>query len=209
MHKAAWLCLAMVLAGCGLAEHLPERTPDPQNIPISFRAPTADGHAIRRVVVIPFQDQSSGEAREMIQEVFVQELQKRHQVEVVGLGRTSLTELEEEEFFTSGTVRQATILRMLKLHRADAVVYGAITNWRPYPPQKLAIRITMVSSGAGDTIWAAHGVFDTNDARVQADLHNYHDVMLASSDNLEEWRRLLNTPRGFATYCSARLVETF
>lgn len=209
MRILSVLLLTGLIASCGMVDTITKTKPVRQDIAVSYRGPSADGHDIRRVVVIPFQDRSTGAATEMIHDVFVSEFQKRHQVEVIGLGSEALTDSEERAFYATGTVRQETVVRMIQQYNADAVVYGVITRWRAYTPPALSIRVTMVSGGAGDVVWEAHGVFDTSEKRVQQDIHHYHDTVLAKSDNLEQWHRVKQSPWMFSAYCCARLASTF
>ena len=201
---------AIALSGCGLLDRLPERTPDPVQIPVSYRAPTADGRAIRRVVVLPFIDAANHPSQvAQIESIFVSTLTKRHNFEVIPAAHGELIAEAERDFLSTGVIRKKTLLAMADQQLADAVLYGVVTQYSAYQPISLGLRVDLVSVSAGDVTWSANGLFDSADARVAQDLHNYHDTRLAGTTSLEGWRRLMVSPSRFASYCCSRLIDTY
>lgn len=207
---AATVLGACALSGCGLVESFLDPTPNREDVAVAWRAPTVDGHQIRRVVVLPFQNLCDHpEQVSIVESAFVDEFQKRQAVEVVSLDRGALTESEEEAFLINGRVQADTLVRLSRHHQADAVLYGAVTQYKGYEPLALGLRVELVSAGAGDVVWSANGIFDAADDRVQRDVRNFHDTTLGETHSLEGWRLVLMSPNRFATYACARVVETY
>ena len=207
---AVLVLAATGLSGCGLINRLPERTPDPVPIAVSYRAPTVDGHRVRRVVVLPFVETTGDqEATAIVRQALVDALHDRELFDVVVADEDSLTEREERDIFLSGVVQQQTLLRVAKHYGADAVLYGVVNRWKPYEPLALGMRIELVSAGAGDSVWSASAMFDAQDMDTQRDAHNYMDREQRPEDSLVGWRLVLLSPRRFASYACSRLAATW
>lgn len=203
-------CALLGLGGCGLLDRLPEPTPASQDIPVAYRSLTADGHQMRRVVVLPFVDAiRAPDQIQMIEDAFVASLRKHQYFEVVTVHESPLLSEAEQDVFRSGVFQKKTLLAMAERYRADGVLFGIVTHFRPYEPPCLGLKVELVSVGAGDVVWSAKGLFDAGDERTAMDVHNYHDVRLASSSSLEGWRRMLTSPRRYTRYVCDRMVDTF
>jgi len=201
----------VILPGCGMIEHyVGEATPRQESIAVAWRSPTIDGHRIRRVIALPFRDDTDYPGlSDGIQSGFVDALNNRQAFEVVSLGREVLTDSDEELWFRTGRVRKDTIITLSRTYHADAVLYGTVTRYRAYEPMAVGLRISLVSSGAGDPVWEANALFDTADARIVRDVHNWWNREAADIGQLENWRTVLMSPTLFITYACTRVVETW
>ncbi|MAG56844.1 MAG: hypothetical protein CMJ83_11175 [Planctomycetes bacterium] len=211
MRRAVILIPLLLLPGCGLVEHyLGDGTPSPVRIAVAWRAPTIDGHRVRRVVVLPFRDDTvHPESADGAQHALIDALNRRQPFEVVALDRSVFTARDEELWSTTGRVKKDTILRLSRRYHADGVLYGTVTRFRPYEPMTFGLRIALVSTGAGDLIWEANALYDAQDARVAQDVHHWYDTQQADSHQLESWRSVLMSPTRFIGYACARIVETW
>jgi hypothetical protein len=193
-----------------MEHYLGEQVPEPVTIAASFRAPTVDGHRVRRVVCLPFRGEAvHPEQADTIYAAFCDALHSRRAFEIVTTRRDVLTEDEVERWSAAGEMSRETILAIAKRHQADGLLYGTITRYRPYEPMALGLRVSLVSAGAGDLVWEADGLFDTQDARVTQDLHNWYANRVSDRDRLDDWRSVLLSPARFTTYVCARVTETW
>ncbi|MSR75864.1 MAG: hypothetical protein EXS14_10395 [Planctomycetes bacterium] len=210
MRLSVLLLLALGAAGC-VALGGDEPTPDAERIPAAWRSPTIDGHKIRRVVVVPFQDLSGHpiEARAIMQGV-VDEIQRRQPFEIFHADSKTLSNEEEDRYLHSGTIDKEALVRVSQEHHADAVLYGVVTRYRAYEPMLLGMQLNLVSTGAGDIVWSTSALFDASDARCAADVHNWHDTSLDhAADTMNGWRTILLSPARFTAYACARMVATW
>lgn len=198
------------LAGCAQFAGGRSDPPPPQDLTESWRTQPIDGSPVQRVVVMPFHDATRRmRGAETIRTQFMASMAAGRQVEVVPLDETLLDPAELDSVFRSGLVSRETLLKVAKHHRADGVINGVVTRWRPYPPFAIGLRVNMVSASTGDTLWEALGEFDSEDRRVAADVENWHSRTLSASDSLEGWERILSSPRQFAAYATSRMVASY
>ena len=199
------------LSSCHMRDHyLGEPTPEPVTIPISYRAPTVDGFKIRRVLVLPFRDDTAHPEHDGgIQRAFVDALNRRQVFEVVELDRHTLGASAEQEFRLSGKISKRALMELARTYGADGVLYGSVTRYRAYEPMAVGLGVYLVSAGAGDLVWDANGLFDSSDSRVIRDVHHWYDTEVDRSDHLERWRSVLMSPARFGAYACSRIVNTW
>jgi len=198
-------------SGCKIYEHyLGTSTPDAVEIAVSFRSPTVDGHRIRRVAVFPFRDDTvHPEGAQTIQRAFVDALNQRQLFDVIEMRPSAFTAAESELYSREGRVSQATVMRLTTQRKVDGLLFGRLTRYRAYEPMSIGLRVTMVSSGAGDTVWEASGLYDAARTEVVQDVHHWYDTEADRSDHLEAWRGVLMSPTRFAQYVCSRMVDTW
>lgn len=208
---AALTTAVFTTTGCSMYEHyFGVGTPEKVEIAVAFRAPTVDGHSIRRVAVLPFRDDTiHPEKSHAIQSAFVDALSRRQLFDAVALEPTSFTDEESELYFREGRIGKTTLMRLTRDRKVDAVLFGVVTRYRAYEPMSIGLRITMISSGAGDVVWEATGLYDAARVEVAQDVHHWYDTEADQSDHLEAWRGVLMSPTQFAQYVCSRMVDTW
>ena len=207
----AGLTGVLTLGGCHMRDHyLGEPTPDAVTIPVSYRAPTVDGFRVRRVLVLPFRDDTAHpEHANGLQRAFVDALNRRQVFEVVEVDHRALGQDHQREFVLTGEIVKQALMELARAYKADGVLYGSVTRYRAYEPMAVGLRISLVSAGAGDLIWEANGLFDSSDVRVVRDVHHWYDTEVDQSDHLERWRGVLMSPARFGAYACSRIVNTW
>lgn len=202
--------LALVALPCCAFLGGPEPVPEAERIAAAWRSPTIDGHKIRRVVVVPFQDLTGHpEATRAVQQSVIDEIQRLQPFEIFHANNERiLTREEEEHFLNAGTIDKEALVRVSREHHADAVLYGAVTRFRAYEPMLVGIKLNLVSAGAGDVVWSVSALFDAGDASCARDVHHWF-ANHADQRTGADWRTTLLSPARFTSYASSRVVATW
>ncbi|MBN1916615.1 MAG: hypothetical protein JW889_01795 [Verrucomicrobia bacterium] len=180
-QKAFWIVLigAAVLQG-GCSERARNRAVlhfEPQHAITNWSRDTRfEQLGIRRVAVMPFIDRSRyAAASTQLTESFVSELRKARRFDV--------TESRVDEPLAQLTAARGSFdavkVRLLgETLNVDAVVVGEITEYRPYRPLAIGLRIVMVDTRSGRVVWTVDEMFDTDELAV-ANLARayYYDIV--------------------------------
>ena len=110
--------------------------------------------------------------------------------------------------FESGLIPRQTLSAVARRYRADGVLFGVVTHYKPYEPVVVGISAEVVSAGTGEVVWQASGLYDSSTAAVAQDVWNWSDTTLAKTTSLEGWRLILQSPARFVDYACARLAAT-
>lgn len=200
------LLFLLVLALTGCAHR---RTPEPVPVATSYAQPAADGRDILRVVVPPFQDQTgSPRQAEVVRTAMMRALAKRQRFELIPVGENELREFLPPSTFESGIIARETLLVAARRYRADGVLFGVLTQFRPYEPLVIGMSVELASVGTGEVVWSSSGLYDAASREVTQDAHNFNNTRLAGTSSLEGWRIMLMSPSRFTEYACSRIAET-
>lgn len=195
----------LVLAGC----HLFPSAPDKLHVNHYLGDPR-DVDSVRRVMVLPFEEAPGVQAEaHMIRQAFSNEMLKLQRLEIVPLPSRAREHQEIYRDLTRGSLEPASLVTLSRRYNIDGVLMGTITSFRPYEPANLGLRVQLMSLHSGQTVWAAEGIYDANDASVQEDLQHYAASFAAAEDTLHDWEIHKLSPRKYASFVSHRLSGTF
>jgi len=162
--------------------------------------------SVRRVVVVPFQTPHDDRAlRTWVTEAFAIELQKAGGLETIAAPQDDDKLGAEAGLWRRGCVRPETIIQAQKRYRADAFLFGTITHYKPYDPPMLGVKVQMISARSGLVLWAATGVFDAADKRVNACARAYFNDT-ARKGSIYGERLVLMSSRLFAQFVAHEVV---
>ena len=99
----------------------------------------------------------------------------------------------------------ATIRKQLK---ADAIIFGSITQYQPFPHLTAAIRLRMVDLRDGKLIWAIEQVWDSTDKRLEERMKVFFDHEMRSGYRPLDWRLILTSPRAFDKFVAFEIART-
>jgi hypothetical protein len=200
----ALLGLAAVLGGCGL---IPS---PPRKLPVNhFLSDPRDFDTVRRVMVLPFHESYGVHANSpQVREAFVNELAKLGRFEVVPLPDRASEHEDINDSLTRGRLSTDALVTLSTRYQVDGVLIGSITSYRPYPPINLGLRLQLISLHSGRTVWAADGLYDSNDALILEDLQHYAGSFAAAEASMHGWELNLLAPRKYAAYVAHRLVAS-
>jgi hypothetical protein len=110
--------------------------------------------------------------------------------------------------FESGIISRDTLLAAARRYRADGVLFGILTQFRPYEPLVIGMSVELASVGTGEVVWSSSGLYDAASKDVTQDVHNFNNTQLAGTSSLEGWRIILMSPSRFTEYACSRVAST-
>ncbi len=112
----------------------------------------------------------------------------------------------ESVLWQRGRVDVESLIVAQKAYLADAFLFGAVTQYKPYDPPVLGLKLRMLSARTGNVIWAADALFDAHQSDVRALAERYfHNSGL--KDRLYGPDLLLMSPKLFADFVAAQIVR--
>jgi len=200
--RAALLAATVLACGCVPTCIVPE--PPRVN---AFRSHVLARMVRPRVLVLPFRylDQ---EAAQAITEAFILELEKTQAVEVVSPYTEAGKALEGIQVWDNGGLDVRALTTLRRSHRVDALAIGQVTQYRPFDPPVLGLRVQVVATRTGAVLWGAEGCFDARESGVRALMQRFHDCRLETGERSFGWEVLLSSPRHYAQFVAHQLVAT-
>ena len=91
---------------------------------------------------------------------------------------------------------------------SDAVVTGAVTDYRPFPHMSMSLRLSMIDLRDGKLLWAVDHTWDTADKETQERIRRYfRDQVRTGYEPLRE-DLVIISPIEFNKFVSYEVVET-
>lgn len=151
------LLVALLAVGAGCA--LLQKPPPPPSC-TSYHAPGFDVGSLNRVLVAPLGNESAYPlAAEQIRQALATELQCYGRFEVVV--PPPCPDLTPFTFVhTQGCFDEAICIQVARLYRVDAILAGAVTHYRPYPPPHIGLTLQLIRPSEGIVIASADGLWD-------------------------------------------------
>lgn len=203
-HRHGILAAALLAFGaCAGQPHTPK-------VINSYLAEPADLASVRRIMVLPFGQESGVQADcTKVRDAFVAELQKLRRFEVVPLPADAREDDELNASMTRGRLSTDAVVRLCNRYALDGVFVGSVTAWRPYTPPHLGMRTQLISVHSGAPIWAVDAIYDSSDRTTIGDLRNYVECTQQEDGNLHGWEMNLLAPSKFTNFVAHRFVGTW
>lgn len=179
--KTVLLFLTVLFSGCGLYE---------SHTPLAgyyYLNPDKDLDAVGRIALVELSNdspfpQSSSRATEALYKA----LQKK---QIFGLAIIRRDDPVWRSFQldlnTEYTLEQLSVMR--KTLNCDAVLVGAVTEFKPYPHMSIGLRLKLVDLTDGELLWALEQVWDTTDKTTEERIMDYYsDHKVLGSATLQE-----------------------
>jgi hypothetical protein len=158
--------LVLVLQGCESLNHskVERAAPEQRN----YFSEQTQGTPMRRVAVLPVHNEGySGEYLRSIDSEFSGELIKRSLFEVVPVGRQQLESVIGMRQLASVEVLPSNLLLKLREHLGvDGVLFIDLTQFSPYQPVSMGVRMKLVDVSTGQIRWAYDSLFDASNPAV-------------------------------------------
>lgn len=149
----------LMLVGCA--------APAPQRVS-TYTSPILLQALPARIVVVPFSaPPCSDEASALVTEAFALEIQRILHSDVVTASSDDSRLKAETAMWERGRIDTDALIAARKCYLADAFLFGAVTQYKPYDPPVVSVRLRLLSAKTGEVIWAAGGLFDARDADVR------------------------------------------
>jgi hypothetical protein len=99
----------------------------------------------------------------------------------------------------------STIRKQLK---ADAVLFGRINQYHPYPNLLVGLHLKLIDLRNGKLIWATEQVWDSSDKRVERRMRHYFNSQMRAGFQPLDWELLVTSPRAFNKFVAAEIAQT-
>ena len=163
------------------------------------------------LVLPPYSKEVSPELRKLIHRSLVQELRNYLPANVLSL------EIDEGSQCYTGTENIRVIGDVLdpdevgrlgSLVNASHVIAVYVHEFRPYPPQKISLRLVVVDVELLQDIVHLDGVFDASEQQVVLALSDHLQARRARRFDTQSLGIMLQSPAEFSGFVSARCAET-
>ena len=92
--------------------------------------------------------------------------------------------------------------------KADAVLFGSITRYDPFPHMSMSMHLKMVDLRNGKLLWAIEQVWDSSDRRLEERMKYYYKNVLRSGYEPMDWQILTTSPRNFNKFVVYEVSRT-
>ena len=191
------LLFAAILAGCA--------TPETPRVATYVHADLVN-FPVRRVVVVPFDGRECPvEARKTVTEALSLELQSALLCDVVPAPVADERLAAEAGLWKRGRVDPEALIEARKTYGADAFLFGTLTQYKPYDPPIVGLKVRMLSAKTGEVLWASEAVFDARRPEVRRAARETlrHE---GPTDWLSGEDMVFMSPRYFSRYAAREVV---
>ncbi len=170
---------------------------------------TADFSSIGRVVLVELENQSSSSPD--LSKILTQELSD-------GIGKKHLFSMQtvyeadsDWQSLNMGRIKTFSMQQWAALRqqmKADAVIFGTITRYRPYPQMLAALNVKMVDVREGKLLWAIEEVWDSTDKNTELRIKEFFETEMRTGYQPMNWQVVLNSPKAFHKYIVYEISRT-
>ncbi len=178
----------------------------------SYKTADLASYDLRRIVVMPFRNETAADSSQVSKPVtgaFLEEMRKDTPFEILELPEETAREINPGDPTRRGEYRLDGIIAAAKQYRADAIIFGTVTAYKPYYPQVLGVRAEMVSTETGSVLWSVDAYFDAKDVSVENAARIYYEDESSHYSDTEDWNVIFNAPSRFTNFVAARCVDAF
>ncbi|MGR3301204.1 MAG: CsgG/HfaB family protein [Candidatus Scalindua sp.] len=168
-----------------------------------------DNASLQRVLLLPFTIESNRDkVVKDVTEAFSIELQKSAKFDIIEAQEFQDILSQQKDIWTRGLIRAETIVEAKKRYKVDAIIFGTITQYQPYEPPILGIKIGMFSTKSGNIMWSADAIFDSSQASVIKLLKSYHKKQYQRKQSLYEWNLIMLSMKRYAQFAAFHIIAT-
>ncbi|MFQ5962998.1 MAG: hypothetical protein ACE5KZ_01775 [Candidatus Scalinduaceae bacterium] len=164
---------------------------------------------VQRVLLTPFTYETSREkVIKEVTEAFFVVLQKSVKFETVLPRAFRDITLQQNDLWDKGIVKAETIIEAKKIFKVDAIIFGTITQYNPYEPQVLGVKVSMFSTTSGRVIWSSDAIFDSSESSVVQLVKNYYKDNFQKKQSLFDWKMILLSTKRYAQFVAHNIIAT-
>ena len=174
------------------------------------RSDELNKQSIEKVLVVPFAYNKGPEKiPAMVTDYFVVELNRTGMFQVINPS-TKPSELLEgsKTLWDRGVIDVDLLLYAKKKYGVDGVLFGKITNYSPYVPLVLGLKVTMISTLSGSILWGIDGEFSSDQKETTRLAKNYYKKYYSRNKSLYGWEVMLISMDRYAQFVANMLVST-
>ncbi|MBC8550192.1 MAG: hypothetical protein H8D23_11155 [Candidatus Brocadiales bacterium] len=164
---------------------------------------------LHRVLLLPFTIESQRDkVVDEVTDAFYIALQKSAKFEIIVPQGFQDILTQQNDIWNRGLIRSETIVEAKKRYKVDAIMFGTITQYRPYEPPILGIKIGMFSAVSGNIMWSSDAIFDSSEAAVIKLVKTYYKEHYKRKQSLYEWKIILLSMKQYAQFAAHYMVNT-
>jgi len=184
--------MLLALSGCTLM-----RGPQAQETGHFYLNPYADISGVGKVVVFELDNRTNYPLlSKTITDELSQALQKKHIFTLSTLHHTD-PKWRNLDLDVSNSYSLAELASIRQQLKADAVLFGSLTSYEPFPHMLMSLHLKLVDLRSGKLLWAMEQVWDTSDKRLELRMKRYYKDQVRSGYEPIDWELLITSPRNF------------
>jgi hypothetical protein len=90
----------------------------------------------------------------------------------------------------------------------DAVIYGRMTDFSPYPRARIGLRMNLVDLRDGVFLWQLDHVWNTGDEAVKRRLQHYYAAQIRNGYGPAQWELALMSPHHLEQFVAREVART-
>ncbi len=170
--------------------------------------PSADFSTVGKTVIFELDNLSTRpELSIELTQVLTDAIRKRHLFNISTLYRREpawrTLDLSTDSSYSLEEL--STIRKQLK---ADAVLFGRINQYYPYPNLLVGIHLKLIDLRNGKLLWATEQVWDSSDKRVERRMRLYFNSQMRAGFQPLDWELLVTSPRAFNKFVACEIAQT-
>lgn len=161
-----------------------------------------------KVVILELENESSRQdLAESLTQALADALQKKHLFSVRCIHRSDpLWQGLELYSISEYSYEQLSMIR--KMLGADAIVFGNIMRYTPYPHLGVGLRLKMVDLRYGSLVWALEEVWDSTDKSTEQRMRQFFDRQMRTGYQPMNWEILITSPMAFHKFVVYEAAQT-
>ena len=194
------LCLNL---GCAHDRPAPPIAPFQQ-----FVSPNIDWSSVKRVVLMPLANQTAypNVAAEM-QRNLAAELQRAGRFDIAVATRED-PGARALEIFAGGQFDEVELLRVAREYKAEAVLFGQVTQYHPYNPPRVGLSLLLISPAEGIVIASSDGLWDAREIGTAEQAKQHFKQSLNWPQSVVGADRVLESPDVFQRFVSFQVAQS-
>jgi hypothetical protein len=92
--------------------------------------------------------------------------------------------------------------------RADAVLFGRVTQYYPYPHMLVGLHLKLIDLRNGKLLWATEQVWDSTDKRVERRMRVFFNSQMRAGFEPLNWELFITSPRAFNKFVACEVAQT-
>ncbi len=165
--------------------------------------------SLQRVLLLPLTIESKRDkVTDEVTEAFSIELQRSAKFSIVEANEFQDILSQQKDIWNRGLIRAETIVEAKKRYKVEAIIFGQITQYQPYEPPILGIKIGMFSAKSGNIMWSADAIFDSSQASVIKLLKSYHKKQYQRKQSLYDWNLIMLSMKRYSQFVAYHIIKT-
>lgn len=97
---------------------------------------------------------------------------------------------------------------MRKTFQCDAILLGAVGNFRPHPRMQMRLKLQLMNLRSGRLVWGIDHVWDTTDKTVTRRIKRFFNSQMRDGYEPMNWQFAMISPKTFEKFVAFEVVAT-